>query len=148
MILVLDANIVFSSILKPKGIVASILLDSENGIIFIAPEFLKAEIKKHTPRLCILTGFEETRITVLIDFIFSRILFYPNEVIPENIQLQAEKICNLIDPKDSIYIAFSLFFQSKVWSGDKKLYEGLKRIGVDLLLNTSELTIIINSLDK
>ena len=78
MILVLDANIVLSSILKPNGIVASILLDSENGIIFIAPEFLKPEIKKHTPRLCVLTGFEENRVTELIDFIFSRILFYPN----------------------------------------------------------------------
>jgi predicted nucleic acid-binding protein len=148
MILVLDANIVFSSILKPKGIVASILLDSENGIILIAPEFLKAEIKKHTPRLCILTGFDENRIAALIDFIFSRILFYPNEVIPENIQLQADNICDSIDPKDSIYIAFSLFFQSKVWPGDKKLYEGLKSIGVDLLINKSELTIIINSLGK
>ena len=144
MILVLDANIVFSSILKTHGIVASILLDSENGIIFIAPEFLKAEIKKHTPQLCVLTGFDQTQISALIDFIFSRILFYPNEVIPENIQLQADNICNSIDPKDSIYIAFSLFFQSKVWSGDKKLYEGLKSIGVDLLINTRELTILIN----
>jgi predicted nucleic acid-binding protein len=148
MILVLDANIVFTSILKPKGIVASILLDSENGIILIAPEFLKAEIKKHSPRLCVLTGFDENRIAALIDFIFSRILFYPNEVIPENIQFQANNICDSIDPKDSIYIAFSLFFQSKVWSGDKKLYDGLKSIGVDLVINTSELTIIINSLGK
>jgi predicted nucleic acid-binding protein len=148
MILVLDANIVFSSILKPKGIVASILLDSENGIILIAPEFLKAEIKKHSPRLCVLTGFDENRIAALIDFIFSRILFYPNEVIPENIQFQANNICDSIDPKDSIYIAFSLFFQSKVWSGDKKLYDGLKSIEVDLVINTSELTIIINSLGK
>jgi predicted nucleic acid-binding protein len=148
MILVLDANIVFSSILKPQGIVASILLDSENGFIFIAPEFLKAEIKKHTPRLSVLTGFDQTRISSLIDFIFSRILFYANEVIPENIQLQADDICNSIDPKDSIYIAFSLFFQSKVWSGDKKLYEGLKNKGVDLLINTNELAIVINSLRK
>jgi predicted nucleic acid-binding protein len=148
MILVLDANIVFSSILKPKGIVASILLDSEHGIIFIAPAFLKAEIKKHTPRLCVLTGFDQNRITALIDFIFSRILFYPNEVIPDNIQLQADNICSAIDPKDSIYVAFSLFFQSRVWSGDKKLYDGLKNIEVDLLINTNELTILINSLPK
>jgi predicted nucleic acid-binding protein len=148
MILVVDANIVFSSILKPKGIVASILLDSENGLIFLAPDFLKAEIKKHTPRLCVLTGFDEIRINTLIDFIFSRILFYPNEVIPDNIQHYADNLCFTIDPKDSIYIGFGLFFHSKVWSGDKKLYEGLQHLGIDLLVNTQELTSIIISMER
>jgi predicted nucleic acid-binding protein len=148
MILILDANIVFSSILKPRSIIAGVLLDPENGIIFLAPAFLESEIKKHIPRLCLLTGFQESRINLIVELIFSKILFYPNEVIPDNVQIHADKICETIDPKDSIYIAFALFFQSKIWSGDRKLIDGLKRKGIDLLLDTPAVLELVGTLNK
>lgn len=145
MIIILDANIVFSSVLNPKSVIAGILFDSENGIIFIAPSFLKLEIYKHVPRICKLTGFDENRIHALIEFIFSKILFYPDEVIPDFILNQADEICAKVDPKDSIYIAFALFFESKVWSGDKKLIRGLRTMGMDLLIETFDVLQIIRS---
>ncbi len=148
MILILDANIVFSSILKPKSAIAGILLDPDNGLIFVAPTFLQAEINKHIPKLCQLTGFGELRILEIIELIFSKILFYPNEVIPDYIQNQAAEICDPIDPKDSIYIAFSLYFQSKIWSGDRKLISGLKIRGYDFLLDTVAIMQLIRSLKE
>jgi len=148
MILILDANIVFSSVLNPKSVIACILFDSENGIIFIAPSFLKLEIYKHVPRICKLTGFNEDRIHSLIEFIFSKILFYPDEVIPDFILNHSDEICAKVDPKDSIYIAFALFFESKVWSGDKKLINGLKGQGLALILDSTDVLQLIRSFKK
>ncbi|CAN5542163.1 hypothetical protein BH10BAC3_BH10BAC3_12780 [soil metagenome] len=45
MILVIDANIIFSTLLSPDGAVSTMFRTLSNNSIFIAPEFLQAEIQ-------------------------------------------------------------------------------------------------------
>ncbi|WP_436410293.1 PIN domain-containing protein [Parapedobacter flavus] len=47
MILIVDANIVFSGILNTDGKIGDLLINSVGYLKFIAPEYLRKEIKKH-----------------------------------------------------------------------------------------------------
>ena len=44
-----------------------------------------------------------------------------------------------VDDKDTPYIAFSLFFRCKLWSGDKSLRRGLENKGFKNIISTEEL---------
>lgn len=48
---IVDANIVFSGILNTKGKIGDLLINSSGLIQFIAPDFLRTEIRKHYSRL-------------------------------------------------------------------------------------------------
>jgi predicted nucleic acid-binding protein len=44
-----------------------------------------------------------------------------------------------IDKKDLLFIALSIQTGFKLWTGDKKLMEGLKKKGFDLTIDTKQL---------
>ena len=44
-----------------------------------------------------------------------------------------------IDNKDTPYVAFSLFYKSKIWSEDKELRDGLRKKGFKNVISTEEL---------
>lgn len=48
---IVDANIVFSAILNSNGKIGDLLINSRRSLNFIAPDFLRTEIRKHHPRL-------------------------------------------------------------------------------------------------
>ena len=48
---IVDANIVFSGILNAKGKIGDLLINSTGLIDFIAPDFLRIEIRRHHNRL-------------------------------------------------------------------------------------------------
>lgn len=50
MILITDSNIIFSALIKPNGVVASIL-KTEKKIQFVAPDYLLEEIDEHLPEI-------------------------------------------------------------------------------------------------
>jgi predicted nucleic acid-binding protein len=46
MIVIADANIIISALITPKG-VNGLILNSKNKVQFIAPDYLKEEVKNH-----------------------------------------------------------------------------------------------------
>lgn len=133
-IVIIDANIIFSTLINPRSSVGKIVMERQYEIILIAPDFLKREISKHLPRIAkyLKINIEET--FDLVTEVFSLIHFYPDEIIPPEIINHAVALTNDIDPKDMIYISFALFFQCRLWSGDKKLIEGIKAKGLDIFV--------------
>ncbi len=53
MTVIVDANILISAILNPRGSISEILRYQSNKIDFAAPLFIKEEIDFHQKRLCI-----------------------------------------------------------------------------------------------
>ncbi len=45
-----------------------------------------------------------------------------------------------IDPTDAIFVALALFLNAKLWSGDKRLKEGLENKGRHMVLTTKNLS--------
>ena len=139
MILVIDANIIFSTVLNPNGIVAKTFFKLSRKHIFLAPDFLQFEIRKHTPRLCVLTNQSPEIVNLVLDILYSNILFYPSHIIPIEIDNHAFHILKGYDEKDIPYLSFSLFFQCKIWTGDKPLRAALETKGLNICISTIEL---------
>jgi len=137
--LVIDANIVFSAILNSKSKIADILINSKDKHQFIAPEFLRHEIKSHYSKISKITGYSLGEIIELEFQVCREITFISEEQISFKIWNYAFEIAKHIDEKDVVYIALAKYFKCKIWTGDKKLMLGLKKQGIKNYINTNDL---------
>lgn len=136
---VVDANIIFSAILNTKGKIGDLLINSYPTIKFIAPDFLRQEIKKYHKKLSQLSGLRIEEIKESEYQICKDVTFLSEELIAEDNWKKAFDLVGDIDPKDIHYVAYSLHFKSKIWSGDKALAKGLIKKGFTNILTTDEL---------
>ena len=136
---IVDANIVFSGILNSNGKIGDLLINSKKHFDFIAPDFLRAEIYKHYPRLSEISGMTVEQVREAEFQICQDITFISEEQIKESIWMAAEKLVADIDPKDTHYVAYSKHFRCKIWSGDRRLIKGLAKKGVANFISTDEL---------
>lgn len=133
MLLVVDANIVFSTLLS-KAKTFDIFLANKfvKKFGFIAPEFLFIEINKHFDELVKRTKLSSDELSKLLKFIRQEIDFIPFDEFKE-FDNEAQKISP--DPKDVPYFALALKFSCSIWSNDK-LLKKQNRVKV---LSTSEI---------
>jgi predicted nucleic acid-binding protein len=126
-IIIVDANIVFSGILKSEGKIGDLLINSGGIFKFVAPDFLRIEIQRHHDKLVKISKLTLEQILEAEFQICKSINFISDEQISKSNWDFAEKLVFDIDKKDVGYIAFSKQFRDKVWSGDKELIKGLAK---------------------
>ncbi len=136
---IVDANVVFSGILNTNGKIGDLLINSFGLIDFIAPDFLRTEIRKHHKRLVELSKLSPEQVLEAEFHICKDIKFISEEQVSVANWNDAFELVKDIDPKDVQYIAFSKQFDRKVWSGDRALITGLKKKGFTNMLTTEEL---------
>ena len=125
--IIVDANIVFSAILNTNGKIGDLLINSKEHFDFIAPDFLRREIRKHYARLCKISGLSIDQVQESEFQVCSDITFISEEQIKISSWISAENLVADIDPKDTHYVAYSKHFRCKIWSGDKTLIRGLQK---------------------
>ncbi|MDO8626939.1 MAG: PIN domain-containing protein [Candidatus Diapherotrites archaeon] len=132
--LVIDANIVFSSLVA--GNIVDLIFSPK--LELIAPELLFVEMRKHKSELMGKSEFSEPEFEILFSLLESRIKIIPLEefidLIPEAEKLLEKHI------KDAPYLALALRFNCPFWSYEKRF----KKIGKAESLNTKELVDLIN----
>jgi predicted nucleic acid-binding protein len=136
---IVDANMVFSGILNTYGKIGDLLINSKPYFTFIAPEFLRTEIRNHYPRLIKISGLTIEKIQEAEFHLYKDIIFISEEQIKISNWISADLLVADIDPKDTHYIAYSKEFRCKIWSGDKKLIKGLAVKGFTDFITTDEL---------
>lgn len=136
---IIDANIIFSGILNTQGKIGDLLINSHEYFIFIAPDFLQVEIKKHYSRLCKISKLTIEQVKEAEFQVYKDIIFISEEQIKFSTWESAEKLVNDIDPKDTPYIAFAKHFKCKIWSGDKALIKGLAKKKFTKFITSDEL---------
>jgi predicted nucleic acid-binding protein len=119
--IIVDANIIFSAILNTNGKIGDILLNSHKIFEFIAPRFLKEEIRKYHNKIILISGYSSIELQNIEDKVYKPISFISDVHIPLSIRMSSEHLVKEIDPKDVTYIAFAKYFRCKLWSGDKAL---------------------------
>jgi predicted nucleic acid-binding protein len=137
--IIVDANIVFSAILNSNGKIGDLLIDSKKHFNFIAPDFLRYEIKEKYQRL---QSFSNLNIQQIMDaeyFVCRDITFISEIQIDSKSWIEANELVKDIDENDIPYIAYARQFKCKIWSGDKKLIKGLKEKGFSNIITTEEL---------
>ena len=137
--IIVDANIVFSAILNTNGKIGDLLINSKEHFDFIAPDFLRREIRKHYARLCKISGLSIDQVQESEFQVCSDITFISEEQIKISSWISAENLVADIDPKDTHYVAYSKHFRCKIWSGDKTLIRGLQKKSFTNFITTNEL---------
>lgn len=137
--IIVDANIVFSAILNTNGKIADILINSGSKHHFIAPDFLRKEIRKHHSKLAKLSKLSLRQIEDIEFLVCNDVQFISEEQIKESSWISADKLVSDVDANDTPYIAYAKHFRCKLWTGDKKLIRGLVKKGYRNIITTDEL---------
>lgn len=137
--IVVDTNIVFSSLLNSNSAISKILITAPQKFRFYSPSFLKVELFRHHKKLLKLTKLSPKELSELESLILSKIFFIDESLIPESIFISSEKLLQDIDIWDTPFLALTIFLEGVLWSGDLKLIEGLKHKGFSDVVTTSEL---------
>ena len=130
---------VFSGILNTYGKIGDLFINSEAYFDFMAPDFLRSEIRRHYPRLVKISGLTIKQVQEAEFQLYKDIAFISEEQIRVSHWIAAEALVADIDPKDTHYIAYSKQFRCKIWSGDKTLIKGLAKKGFTNFITTDEL---------
>ncbi|MDT0643302.1 PIN domain-containing protein [Zunongwangia sp. F363] len=136
MIIIVDTNIVFSGILNPEGDISDILLNSGDIFQFYSPGFLLEELEKHHQKLLQISGYSETDLNFLKISLLKKIEFINPEFIQQSNWVKAAALAKDVDAYDIPFIALGLQLNAPLWTGDKKLMQGLQRKGYNSILNT------------
>jgi len=136
-----DSNIVYSAILNTEGRIGDILLNSQEQFVFYACEYLREEIEDHKAKIMTAAEYDERTFSETKYLVYSSLKFFTESVIPFEFWRQAADLVRDIDMDDIAFVALSLFLDIKLWTGDKKLREGLARKGFANSISTQELLV-------
>jgi predicted nucleic acid-binding protein len=116
MLLVVDTNIIISSLIKDSG-TREILLTTD--IIFVAPEWVHTEIEKHRELISQKAGINQDEMDRFINEIFQVVQTIPFSKYKSFIA-EAQKIIGKIDKDDAPFIALAFAIDADgIWTNDK-----------------------------
>lgn len=137
--IVVDANIIFSALLNSNSNIGDILFNSDKLFEFYSCSYMRYEIRKHWERLKKISKMSDEQLQVSYVQLLVKLKFINEEIIPTETWLAAEEITKKIDVDDTDYVALTKFLKATLWTGDKVLYNGLKKIHFKKTLNTAEI---------
>ena len=129
MLVVVDANELFSAIISPLGKTAELFLSSK--IEIVSPKFILKELEKYKSLILKKSKLEENGFDLLVSLLSSKIKFFETEGFKEFLP-KAINICP--DEDDVEYFALALKLDCPIWSNDKALKKSPLKV-----LTTSEI---------
>jgi len=120
--IIIDTNIIFSALLSKTTLRKILFLKEYN---FYSPNFVIAEIFRHKEKILKFTKSEESDVYEYLNSILKKVNFVNEEIISRENRQEAFRLCFDIDPKDIPFVALALELNALLWTGDKKLREGL-----------------------
>jgi predicted nucleic acid-binding protein len=141
--LIVDTNIVFSTLLNPHSAIGEILMNIQDDFIFFAPELLKEELKRYAPKIAAYSKLDQKALFEIEALVLSTINFVSEELISEQSWIRAFALTSDIDEDDTPFIALGIELNAKLWTGDKVLSNGLAKKGADIIITTASLKKLI-----
>lgn len=135
--IVLDANILFSALIKDSK-TRELILGYDDFFFF--PSYIFIEMEEHKKELLKKSGMSAEDFNELLQLLLKKMVIVPNEsLIP--FKEKADSIVKGIDPDDSLFIACALAYPpSCLWSDDKSL----KKQNKVKVFETKEIIRLIN----
>ncbi|MEW5831119.1 MAG: PIN domain-containing protein [Chloroflexota bacterium] len=125
---VVDTNVIFSAPVSGKeSAFSEILLQSKNE--FYACETTLVEIFKHKEKILKFSRFSDDDLVRFYYIILNRLNLYKETLIAPEHRKAAYNLCHDIDETDAPHVALTLELDAILWTGDKRLKEGLKKKG-------------------
>jgi predicted nucleic acid-binding protein len=124
---VVDTNLIFSALISKASKIREVLFES--NMTFYAPNFLITEIYTHKDKLLKNSKLTDSEFYLYFTGIIERIKFIPTDFIGKDSRQKAYDLCKDIDIKDTPFIALAIDLGIPIWTGDKKLKDGLRLKG-------------------
>lgn len=134
---IVDTNIVFSAILNSSSRIGKVLLNSRGVFHFVSCKYIIAEIDSHLIKLQNLIGLELAELNEIINSITGRINLISEEFISKVNIIEAERLTTDVDYNDLLFIGLAIELKGRLWTGDKKLINGLAKKGFNQFVTTA-----------
>jgi predicted nucleic acid-binding protein len=142
--LVVDTNIVFSTLLNPHSAIGEILMNIQDDFTFFAPDLLKDELKRYASKIAAYSKLNQNDLSDIETLVLSTINFVPEEMISDSSWRQAILLTKDVDEDDTPFIALAIELNAKLWTGDKILSRGLAKKEANLIITTADLKKLFN----
>ncbi len=109
---------------------------------------MRVEIEKHWNKLLLASKLTETELRESQYRLHKKISFISEELISKETWFFVERMVGNIDIDDIDFIAINEYLKGILWTGDKVLYNGLKKKGYDTVANTTEMILLRNAQQK
>jgi len=139
MIVIVDANILFSAIISPNGAIAEIIGHPSSPARLMSGHYCFVELFKHQQKILKFSKRTETETLDILYSLVSYIEFYNETLIEQVHWQQAELLTQDVDCFDVNYVALALQTGGWLWTGDRKLANHLRSLGFDQVVDTAEL---------
>ena len=136
---VVDTNIVFSAILGNTGTIGDLLLNSGGVFEFCTCELLRVELTAHQERMQRIAGYSAATLAAVQRQILRPLTFIEEGTIPFAYWQQALPIVRDVDMDDIAFVALADFLSARLWTGDRRLLNGIRVKGYPNAVSTDEL---------
>lgn len=137
--IVVDSNIIFSALLKTQTTFGQIIFNSDEIFEFYSSQYMRTEIRKHWNKLKKVSKLTDGQLEESYYTLLTKISFINEQIIPQKVWEESEKILDGIDLDDADFVALTKYLKAKLWTGDKTLRDGLKGKGFKNVLSTPEI---------
>lgn len=126
---VVDTNILFSALLRTRTRFTETLLQSEHS--FYVCESVLVELFRRKEKILSLSQLTEDNLAHLYHVLLRRLHLQKEDLISSNHWITAHRLCRDVDEADTPHVALVLELGGLLWTGDKRLREGLQAKGFD-----------------
>ncbi|MCH6201911.1 PIN domain-containing protein [Aquiflexum sp. LQ15W] len=137
--IIVDTNIVFSAILNSQSKIGQLIIYGSKFFDFYSVNLLKSEILDHKNKLLKHSGMDDAQFERAYEIITDRITFIDEILISDKDIDIAIDLVSETDEDDALFVALANHMESQLWSGDKKLMNGLLTKGYKRLISTENL---------
>lgn len=137
--IIVDTNIIFSCLLNSNGLIGDLIFNSDDVFDFYSNEYMRYEIRNHWNKLLSISKLTDFELQTSYDKTLEKLTFINEELIPESDWQKSEVLISKIDIDDIDFVALTKFLKGSLWTGDKRLYEGLKAKRFRTVYNTQNM---------
>jgi predicted nucleic acid-binding protein len=125
--IIIDTNIIFSSLLQANSKFYNFIVSQSYN--YWVGEYCIVELFKNKEKMIKLSKMTEIEIIEAYYTILRKVNLYKEDLMTSEIVNQAYNLCKDIDENDTTHVALTLELNGLLWTGDKKLKEGLLKKG-------------------
>lgn len=124
---VVDTNVIFSALLRRESRFAETLLRGEHR--FHVCESVLVELFKHKEKILRLSRLADEDLVRFYHVLLRHLTLFKEDLIAPEHWRTARALCREVDEADTPHVALSLELDAPLWTGDKRLREGLEARG-------------------
>lgn len=123
--IVVDTNIIFSSLVSRNSFLSDALFNKE--IEFVMPKYAYIELFKYKEKILQASQHNEDEILELLYKLLKNVDIFDENMITPSTLKKAFQLVKDVDEKDLIFVALTIELDGLLWTNDKKLIKGLQK---------------------